>query len=132
MECQLMDRFIRFFLISVIFIFFSSCTKEEAYKPTLNQYVKDADLMVNVCKKFSNERDPVILRRTVLAMQSARTMACQNYNGECDLYNEFQVLALSLTKDGNFTFGSQAKLRAKLNELINAVDEGKKKLQLLK
>lgn len=120
---------IRAILYIMIVCLFASCTADEPYSPSLEKYSEDASLIINVAKKFSEERDPVVLRRVVLAMQATRTMNCIDYNGECKLYNEFEVLALNLSQSGTFAQGAQAKLRDKLDEIIKAVNEGKKKLQ---
>lgn len=118
----------RIFFVFLSFVFLAACTEENTYKPTLNKYIEDTDLMINICRKFSEERDPAALRRVILAMQSARTITCTDYNGECKLFHEFESLALSLAAESTYNSGSQAKLKSKLSELISAVDEGKKKL----
>ncbi|MGZ3690065.1 MAG: hypothetical protein ACXVAX_01090 [Pseudobdellovibrio sp.] len=115
-------------LAVLVFVLFG-CTEEPKYKPTLEKYTHDTNLMLNVCTKFADEQDAARLHKVVVAMQTSRAVTCPgDFNGECRAYDDFMSTALEVTEDNKFTSDAQLKLKQKLTELTRAVSEGRLKL----
>lgn len=126
-----MKKIISLIFIAGIIFTLCACTHDEPYIPSLEKYTEDTNLIINVCNKLSEEHDPVKLRKVILAMQASRTIICTEYNGECALYQEFEQIALNATENGGYEPGAQQKLKAKITELTQTVENGKLKLKAL-
>lgn len=117
-------------LILLFLLGISACTSQrQVYIPVESKYVEDADLMVNICNKFSNELDAAKLHKAAVAVQSTRVISCFDYNSECDKYNSFIALAIKLSEDGALTNADQNEMREAASALSSAVSEGKMKLR---
>lgn len=106
-----------------------SCTDENRPLPDIAQYKKDSDLMINICNKFANdEGDVKKLHEVALAVQMRRVLSCSDFNGECDHYNECISLVIKATESKRISKADREKLKEKVVELKQSVEEGKIKL----
>jgi hypothetical protein len=111
-----------------IVILLIGCTEESKNLPNESTYISDSALLVKTSDKFANESDVQKLRQVAIAMESTRTLNCENYNNECTLFAEFLSMAIRLTAKGTLSADERKSLQDKATEIRSAVEEGKRKL----
>ncbi|MBL7543601.1 MAG: hypothetical protein JNL11_07270 [Bdellovibrionaceae bacterium] len=97
--------------------------------PDKRKYETDGALMVNVCKKFSEEPDAKKLHKAAVAVQAARVISCSNYNNECDIYGRCLSEVINASKDGDVSSSERAAMKKTAMDLKVAVDEGNSKIE---
>lgn len=111
----------------------TSCTsKTESLpdgKPDEKKYADDADVLVKTSQKFADETDVRRLHEIAKAMQTTRTLACIDYNGECTLFGKFLSHAIRLSAKGSLTASERKELRDRASEIRLAVENGKRKIR---
>ncbi len=118
-------------LLAVIFLIsLSGCPdKSSEPLPDLKKYEADGALMVNICKKFSDETDAQKLHSAATAVQAARVIACFNYNEECPIYGRCLAVAIKASEDKDISLADRTEMKHVLAELKTAIETGKVKLQ---
>lgn len=113
---------------AVFNILFMACTSETEYLPEESKYREDSMLLIKTSEKLSNESDADKLHTVALAMQTNRTLSCEDFNQECSLFDRFLSSAISLSAKGNLTDADHKELREQAVKIRLAFEEGKSKL----
>lgn len=118
----------RFLLLSA-FCSVTACTGITSKKPELGAYTHHGNLLIEASQKLSLEEDVPRLHNVALSMDAARTLACDDYNGECDGFADFLTKTIQSTKSGTITPEDRADLLTRARKIKEAVEEGRKKLK---
>ncbi len=107
----------------------ASCTLKDQPLPDFESYQKDGQLMINICQKFSTEKDIQKLHKAAVATQNARVISCTDFNDECSLYGRCLALVIKAASDGKISAEESSSIHRNLIELKNAHYEGVRKLR---
>lgn len=120
-------KLIIYFILILIHVGCTDTSKTSL--PDKKKYEDDGTLMVNICKKFSEEPDPKKLNTAAVAVQAARVVSCANYNEECNIYGRCLTEVIQASKDGNISSSERSDIKKIATELKAAVTEGISKLE---
>lgn len=104
------------------------CTESTETLPRESVYEKDSALLVRTSSKLANEIDIKKLYTVALAMQTNRTLSCNDFNNECTLFSDFLSQTIKFTAKGYLNPNERRELNQKALEIQTAVEEGKTKL----
>lgn len=111
-------------------VFIAGCYDDKPVQlPSENQYEKDGELMINICKKFSTEQNINKLYKAAVATQLARVIPCHDFYGECKLYTECLNQVIRASKSGSISSDERYEINQTLIELKNSIQSGKERLK---
>ncbi len=126
-----MKKLISILFLSLIYlILFSSC-KGRRYLPSLEKFNEDSKLMLNISRKFANEKEAKKLNKAAVATQQARLITCVNVIGECDAYGEFISKVIKSSDDGKITSQERKEMLSDQRKLAKLLRKAKVELKKL-
>lgn len=124
LRCQLSTAAILCALLTQV-----SCTRIFTKTPELGAYTFQGRQLTDTSARLSLEEDVPRLHQVAQAMDASRTLACDDYNGECSGFADFLTAAMRSAKKGTLTHEERADLLTRARRIREAVEEGRKKLK---
>jgi hypothetical protein len=106
-----------------------SCTGVFTKTPELGAYTFQGQRLIDTSARLSLEEDVPRLHQVAQAMDASRTLACDDYNGECSGFADFLTAAMRSAKKGTLTPEERADLLTRARLIREAVETGRKKLK---